>query len=412
MHLQYPATPFILYPVKTHYITRSLEKELHKRLLQFPAVGLLGPRQCGKSTLAKHILKNYDALYLDLELPSDLNKLTDAESFLLANRRKLVCIDEIQRKPELFPLLRALCDKTGQPGQFLALGSASPDLLQQTSETLAGRIAYLDLTPFLIHELDASQERTLWFRGGFPDSLLAPSHEASLIWRRNFIRTFLERDLAVFQFGASMQTMQRLWTMLAHSNGQLLNASKLAESLGVTSPTVHRYLDFLEHTYMVRRLLPWFSNTKKRLIKSPKVFVRDTGLLHALLDIETPNQLFGHPGYGSSWECYVISQLLGAAPDWRHFFYRTANGNEIDLILQKGARRLAIECKASASPQVSAGFYNAMDDLGIERGYVVAPLHDGQGYPLNDRVEVMTPTLLIHRLTRDNCRKNGSAAVE
>ena len=376
--------------MNTLFIHRILEKSLRERLAVFPVVGLLGPRQCGKSTLAKFILNNSDSIYLDLERPSDLNKLSDAESFLLANNKSLVCLDEIQRKPELFPLLRSLCDQTRRPGQFLILGSASPDMLRQASETLAGRIAYLDLTPFLIDELGVEKEQAIWFRGGFPNSILAKSDEESMVWRNNFIRTFLERDMAVFQFGASIQTMQRLWSMLAHCNGQLLNASKLAESLGITAPTVRSYLEFLEHNYMIRLLAPWFNNTKKRLVKSPKVYFRDTGLLHALLDIETPNQLFGHPVYGSSWECYALQQLTGTLSDWKFFFYRTAKGDEVDLIMRKGGRCLAVELKASAAPQPSSGFYRSLEDLKIERSFILAPLPGGNGYLLQNKVRVCT----------------------
>lgn len=383
------------------YIRRLLEKPLLERLDAFPVVALVGPRQCGKSTLARKLVADKNAVYLDLELPSDLNKLTDAEGFLHANQGRLVCLDEIQRKPDLFPLLRALCDIRKKPGQYLVLGSSSPELLRQSSETLAGRIAYLDLTPFTIAELkDLKDNRRLWLRGGFPDSFLAASEATSYEWRTQFIRTFLERDMALFGFGASHTTMRRLWTMLAHYNGQLLNASKLAESLGVTPPTVRRYIDLLEHTYMLRVLRPWFKNIKKRLVKSPKILFGDTGLLHALLDIETSNQLFGHPVYGSSWESYVLSQLAPVAAGWSRFFYRTAKGDEIDLVLQKGKQLIAVECKASSAPEVQPGFYRALDDLGLDEGFVISPLPQDKGYRLGRRVVVSTVREMVARLAK------------
>lgn len=381
------------------YLNRSLQAALKNRLEQFPAVAVLGPRQCGKSTLARHVIENLDAVYLDLEIPSHVNKLSDAESFLRANEQRLICLDEIQRVPELFAVLRGLCDEKRVPGRFLILGSASPELLRQASETMAGRIAYLDLTPFLISELKPGDLSRHWLRGGFPDSFLAASDQASLIWRQNFIRTYLERDLRLYGMELSASTMRRLWTMLAHMNGQTLNAAKLAESVGVSAPTIRRYLDFLEHTYMLRQLRPWFPNIKKRLVKSPKLSFCDTGLLHALLDIEDRNQLFGHPVYGCSWESYVTAQLAGTTGGlWSFYYYRTAKGDEIDLILQRGDRLIAVECKASASPQPSAGFYRSLDDLGLEQGYIVAPIGDAPEYPLNARAVVTSPILLAARL--------------
>jgi uncharacterized protein len=381
------------------YLNRTLQDALKNRLKQFPAVAVLGPRQCGKSTLARHVIENLDAVYLDLEIPSHLNKLSDAESFLRANKDRLVCLDEVQRAPELFPILRGLCDEQRTPGRFLILGSASPELLRQSSESMAGRIAYLDLTPFLISELKSGDLSRHWLRGGFPDSFLATSDETSLIWRQNFIRTYLERDLRLYEMELSETTMRRLWTMLAHMNGQTLNAAKLAESIGVSAPTIRRYIDFLEHTYMLRQLHPWFVNVKKRLVKSPKLLFRDTGLLHALLDIQDRNSLFGHPVYGCSWESYVAAQLAGAADgQWNFYYYRTAKGDELDLVLQRGDRLMAVECKASASPQPSAGFYRSLDDLGLEQGYIVAPLDDEQEYLLNERATVISPTLLAARL--------------
>ena len=310
-------------------------------------------------------------------------------------------MDEIQLSPELFPLLRGLCDIDRRPGRFLVLGSASPELLRQGSETLAGRIAYLHLTPFLASEIGESNQLRHWLRGGFPDSYLAPSEKQSLMWRENFIRTYLTRDIRAYGVELSPDTMRRLWTMLSHSNAQLLNGAKLSEGPGVSPPTVRRYIEFLEETFLVRVLRPWHANVKKRLVKSPKVLLADTGILHALLDIEDQNQLFGHPVYGSSWESYVISQLCGRLASWKAYFYRTARGNEIYLLLQKGQRMIAVECKALAAPTVSSGFYRALVDLGLQEGVVVAPIPDRATYRLNDQVQVMTPLGLLTWLKKE-----------
>lgn len=373
------------------YVDRVIEGEVEQRLQEFPVVAILGPRQCGKSTLARKVVKTKpSAVYLDLELPSDLNRLDDAEAFLRANNDRLVCIDEIQQRPNLFPVIRGICDITGREGQLLILGSASPELLRQTSESLAGRIAYLDLTPFLISETGAEMLRQHWLRGGFPDSFLAASDDASIVWRQNFIRTYLEQDIPSLGFNITTQTMQRLWSMLAHSSGQLLNMAKLAGSLDVSAPTVKTYIDILEKTYMVRVLRPLHSNLKKRLVKTPKVYLRDTGILHALLGIESQNVLFGHPSYGGSWESYALEQVCSAMPTWTPSFYRTEKGAEIDLILQKGNRQMACEFKASSAPKVTRGFHQAVKDLGIDQAFVVAPLPDETSYPLKDGITATT----------------------
>ncbi len=373
------------------YVQRVIEEEVELRLKEFPVVAILGPRQCGKSTLARQIVETKpSAVYLDLELPSDLNRLDDAEAFLRANNDRLVCIDEIQQRPNLFPVIRGTCDITGREGQLLILGSASPGLLRQTSESLAGRIAYLDLTPFLISETGTEMLRQHWLRGGFPDSFLAESDDASFVWRQNFIRTYLEQDIPSLGFNITTQTMQRLWSMLAHSSGQLLNMAKLAGSLDVSSPTVKTYIDILEKTYMVRVLRPFYSNLKKRLVKTPKVYLRDTGILHALLGIESENALFGHPAYGGSWESYALEQVCAAMPTWDASFFRTEKGAEIDLILQKGRRQIACEFKASSAPKVTRGFHQAIRDLGIQEAFVVAPLPSETSYPLKDGVIVTT----------------------
>ncbi|MEW5816597.1 MAG: ATP-binding protein [Spirochaetota bacterium] len=355
-----------------------------------PVTAILGPRQCGKSTLAKKIiLSKRNTLYLDLELTSDLNKLHDAEAFFRMNKEKLICLDEIQRMPEIFPLLRSIVDINKRNGQFLLLGSAAPDLLRQTSETLAGRISFLELTPFLLSELKIADEiklRSFWQRGGFPRSYLASDELNSYEWRQDFIRTFLERDIPSLGFNLEHMRLRRFWMMCAYLSGQVFNSSKIGESLGVSHHTIRSYLELFEKTFLLRVLSPFEMNIKKRLIKSPKVYLRDTGLLHALLEIRDHNQLLGHPVYGSSWESFVIEQILAMFPDWNGYFYRTSNGNEIDLILERGNKRVAIECKASSSPQISKRFYNALSDLGIDDAYVIAPVDTP--YPLGKNIMV------------------------
>ena len=274
------------------YIERLLTETLRWSLANFSVTALLGPRQCGKSTLARHVVEDYeDAVFIDLEKPSDLRKLEDAEFFFHTQKEKLLCIDEVQRRPELFPLLRVVVDEDRRPGKFLILGSASPDLIRHGSETLAGRIHFLELTPFTYDELVVADRlkyqdpARIWVRGGFPESVLAVNENVSLTWRQDFIRTFLERDIPQFGFSIPATTMRRFWVMLAHFHGQVFNASKLGQSLGVTHPTIRKYLDIMEQTYMVRILLPLAANLKKRLVKSPKIYIRDSGILHALLEI-------------------------------------------------------------------------------------------------------------------------------
>jgi hypothetical protein len=379
-------------------IPRDLEKEAAKRLDQFPAVALLGPRQCGKTTLAKQILAVRGGTYLDLERPADALKLSDPELFLSAHVDRLVCLDEVHRAPGLFPTLRGLIDRDRRPGRFLLLGSASPDLLRQGAETLAGRLGILELTPFLLGEVAPTKidVETLWRRGGFPDSLLAADEDASLRWRTAFARTFLERDILSLGFRVPATTMERFWRMLAHHHGQLLNQSALGRSLGVNHVTVRHYLDMLEQTFMVRVLPPYAANLGKRLVKSPKPYLRDSGLLHALLKIETRDDLLGHPVRGASFEGFVIEQILGAARGWRGSFYRTATGAELDLVLERGRRRVAVECKLSSAPAPTAGFWNALADLDVQEAFVVAPVEEA--YPLRKGVTVAPLAAVLDRV--------------
>lgn len=386
-------------------IQRVLSDKIHRWLTQFPAIGLLGPRQCGKSTLAKHLLEAWPrSIYLDLERPADLNRLRDPEAFFAVHTEGLVCLDEIQRQPNLFPLLRGVLDERGRNGQLLVLGSASPAMLRQSSETLAGRIGYLELTPFLLAEVasegpDEEVLRRHWLRGGFPRSYLAASDGASSEWRDAFIRTFLERDLQ--QLGVSIPegTVRRFWQMCAHLHGQVWNASKVAQSLGVSQPTVQSYLGVLQGAFMLRVLPPFAANLKKRLVKTPKVYLRDTGILHTLLRIADADDLLGHPIYGSSWEGYVLEQVLGhIGTDWEVSFYRTSAGAECDLILQRGKTLFAIECKVSTAPEPTRGFWNSLADLSPEHTWVVAPV--AEAYPLRRDVTVAPiATVLAHLKT-------------
>ena len=370
-----------------------MEAKLQESLRSFPVTALLGPRQCGKSTLAQHVVAGHaDTVYLDLEKPSDLRKLEDAEFFFHTQKEKLVCIDEVQMGPEMFPVIRVAVDEDRRAGKFLILGSASQDLIRKSSETLAGRIHFLELTPFTYDELFADNPQKyedpvfLWTRGGFPEAVLAPSDSHSFDWRSDFIRTFLERDIPQFGFSIPAVAMRRFWTMLAHYHGQLLNASKLGQALGVSHPTISKYVDIMQQTFMVRVLPPLMANIKKRLVKTPKVYLRDTGVLHALLEIETIEDLLGHPIAGASWEGWCIEQILAVIPDWRASFYRTSSGEEIDLIIERGRKRLAFEFKASMSPKLSRGFPGTLKVLQPDHVWVVAPV--AEPYPKGDSVTV------------------------
>jgi predicted AAA+ superfamily ATPase len=369
------------------YIRRQLEPELRHSIQSFPVTALLGPRQCGKSTLARHIVAEMaNTSYLDLEKPSDLRKLDDAEFYFHTQRQQLICIDEIQMGPELFPIIRVMVDADRRPGKFFILGSASQDLIRNSAETLAGRIHYIELAPFNYNELimdNATQyaDPTFnWTRGGFPDSVLPESDTLSYQWREDFIRTFLERDIPQFGFSIPAITLRRFWTMLAHHHGQTLNASKFGQSLGVRHPTIRKYLDIMAQTFMVRVLPPLAINLKKRLVKTPKVYIRDSGILHTLLEIENTEALFGHPNVGVSWEGWCIEQILGIMPGWRASYYRTSSGEEIDLILERGQKRLAFEFKSSMSPKVSRGFQATLAALKPDNTYIVAPVPEP--YPL------------------------------
>jgi len=388
-------------------INRDLLKKLHESLAVFPAVGLVGPRQVGKTSLARQLAFDLTqagqrTLMLDLERPSELAKLAEPELYLEPLADHLVILDEIQLQPNLFPVLRSLIDAHRRPSRFLLLGSASPTLIQHSSETLAGRIEFLELAPLNLQEIMAEARmpnvenlaKTLWNRGGFPDSYLANSDAASLRWRDAFIRSYLERDIPQLGIRVSAATLRRFWLMLAHHHGQIWNASTLAGSLGITAPSVRHYLDILESTFMVRVLQPYSANLGKRLIKSAKVYLRDSGVLHALLNLPNHDALLGHPILGASWEGWVIEQILAQAPEGsRPSFFRTASGNEIDLLLElPGGQLCAIEIKHSAAPKLGKGFNEVLDSLKLENGFVVAPINEP--YSLSKRARVLPLTHL------------------
>ncbi|MDR3670977.1 MAG: ATP-binding protein [Holophaga sp.] len=372
-------------------IIRSIQPILKESLEQFPVVGLVGARQVGKTTMARQVAREAgaDAIRLDLERPSDQRKLADPELYLEQHRQHLVVLDEIQRIPELFQLLRALVDEDRRPGRFLVLGSASPDLLQGASESLAGRIRFLELGPLELREVGPEAFQSLWLRGGFPDSFLAGSNAASMDWRDSFIMTHLERDIPLLGLRLPPAQLRRFWQMIAHGHGGLWNASRLAVSLGISAPTVRRYLDVLEDTYMVRQLQPFHANLGKRLVKQPKVYVRDSGLLHALLGVRSMEDLLGNPSAGASWEGFVIEQILAAVPaSWRPTFYRTSAGAELDLVLERpgNLKPLGIEVKLTKAPAPTRGFWQALEDIGAQ-GVVVCQATES--YPLAPNATVL-----------------------
>ncbi|MEL6682059.1 MAG: ATP-binding protein [Pseudomonadota bacterium] len=381
-------------------IVRNHLNRLETALATQAGVVLLGPRQVGKTTLAQDVAEARDAVYLDLERAADRQVLAEPDLYLDEQAGKLVVIDEVQLMPGLFGALRGQIDRRRRAGyrtgQFLLLGSASNTLLQQSAESLAGRVSYHELTPFILDEVGQGSLAQLWLRGGFPDSFLAADDRTSLFWREDFIRTYLERDIPAFGLRIPSETLRRFWTMLAHEQGGLLNAAKLAAGLGVSGQSVARYLDLLVDLMLVRRLPPWHVNTGKRLVKSPKVYIRDAGLAHALLGIEKIEALLGHPVVGGSWEGFCIENLIAAAPRGTEpSFYRSSAGAEIDLILKLPDGALwAIEVKRTTSPKVTRGFHVAAEELNVtERLLVYASDRavPGQGgvraMPLNDAMK-------------------------
>jgi predicted AAA+ superfamily ATPase len=384
-------------------VPRNLMTHIRERLQHMPAVAILGPRQVGKTTLAKDIVSDYpNAQFLDLENNQDRQILQEPELFFPFQREKLVVIDEIQFAPEIFRALRPEIDQDRKPGRFLLLGSASGKLLQQSSETLAGRISYQELTPFLINELEHTepqhQLQKLWLRGGYPTSFLASAEDTSYLWRMDFMKTLLQRDLPNFGVRISSSMLERFWQMLAHLQGSQLNASNLSRSMGMASPkTSESYLDVLVDAMMVRKLPPFFTNGSKRLVKSPKIYVRDSGILHALLGIIHLKDLQGHPIVGASWEGFVIEQIACNLPIGAQlFYYRTQAGSELDLVIEKGLKRIAIEIKLSTSPQVTKGFWQGIKDIEATEAYVIAPVNES--YALKDDVTVISPLDFLNQV--------------
>jgi predicted AAA+ superfamily ATPase len=376
-------------------IKRYAETELVQLLEQFPAAAILGPRQIGKTTLAQQIAARTkpSPVYLDLENPIDLAKLDDPGQYFQTRTDRLIILDEIQRTPGLFQVLRGVIDRRRragqQAGQFLILGSASRDLLKQSSESLAGRIAYKELTGLAVSEIKSKDQETLWLRGGFPDSFLAHDDRASMRWRMNFISTYLERDVPQLGPRIPAVTLRRLWTMLAHSQGEQVNVAKLAGGLDVSAHTAKRYIELLEDLLLVRTLRPWAGNIKKRLVKAPKVYIRDSGIAHALLNLTTLDDVLGHPVVGASWEGFALENILSVMPDGAtSWFYRTAAGAEIDLVIEQGLRqRIAIEIKRSLAPSVSKGFHLGCEDIKAKHRYIVYP--GAEKYPISNGVIVM-----------------------
>lgn len=371
---------------------RRYTDEIIKLSNYFPAVGVIGARQVGKTTITK-LLENKllkPIHRIDLELSSDINKLENAELYLSRLSDKCVIIDEIQHKPELFPLLRALIDRSNESCQFIITGSASPDLLRQSSESLAGRITYVEINPFSLDEIpEKTGIEKHWLTGGFPRALFAPDTKLSYAWIDSFVKSYIERDLRLLGLPAEPIFLRRLWTMLAHINGNILNYSILSSSLGVAVNTVKNYIDFFEQAFLVKRLYPYHSNIKKRIVKSPKLYINDTGIIHFLLGINSIDDLFGNPALGSSWETYCIIQVLNIlSGNYQAHFFRTHDGSECDLVLSKSNKAIyAIEIKYSLSPKLTRGNTVAFQKIEAEKNYVIIP--KGESYPIKENIEAI-----------------------
>lgn len=360
-----------------------------------PIVALLGPRQCGKTTLARMISQEMAPIYFDLEDPTDLMKLTNPK-LMLQHQKGLIILDEVQRKPDLFPILRVLVDQPDFQGTFLILGSASPQLVKGVSESLAGRVAFIEMGGFGLMEIGSERFERLWSRGGFPRSFLAASDELSFKWRRDFIQTFLERDIPQLGISIPAMTLRRFWTMVAHYHGNIWNAAELARSLGSSEATMRRYLDILCGTFLLRPLQPWDANLRKRQVKTPKIYFRDSGLLHALLSIQSREGLLGHPKYGASWEGFAIEQVLTLLQPTDAYFWATHTGAELDLLIFVDGRPFGFECKCSDAPGVTRSMRIALHDLNLHRLFIIYPGHDS--FPLDDQIQAVSVGALEHVL--------------
>lgn len=385
-------------------LVRQITEKLQAAVAQVPAVALLGARQVGKTTLAKTIAKDIDSIYLDLEAPEDLLKLSDPTSFLGSHADKLVILDEMQRSPELFPVLRGLIDKSREQGRraghFLLLGSASMDLMRQSSESLAGRISYIEMSGLNLAEVDYNQQdrQILWLRGGFPDSYLAADDDAAMDWLENLIRTYLERDVPQMGFRVPAVRLRRLWTMLAHLQGETINYSKLASNLEVDAKTVSHYIDILTELLLVRRLEPWHANVKKRLVKSPRYYVRDSGILHRLLGINSYDALLSNPVLGKSWEGFAVENILSVLPGRSEsYFYRTAAGAEVDLVIKMPSSEIwAIEIKYGVAPKIGKHYSQTCDDVGATNKYILYGGNDE--FAVGNDVKIISLSGLMKRL--------------
>jgi len=384
------------------YICLMIDRFIYGELLEivgeFPVLGIVGSRQVGKTTLARLLSKkiNKESIFLDLENPRDISKLTDPLLFFENNQDKCIIIDEVQIKKELFPIIRAVIDQKREPGRFILLGSASPELIRDASESLAGRIYYKELTPFHFQEIkDVIPYQKHWLNGGYPEALLTESKTKSVRWRRSFIQTYIERDLPLLGLNSKIADMQRLVRMISHIHGNQLSYQTLSKSMGLTGPTIKKQIDFLEHAYIVRLLEPFYHNIGKRLVKSPKIYLRDTGLLHSLLEVERFEDLFGNPVIGNSWEGYVIEQIYAVLPEsYTLNYYRTQQGAELDLVICKNLKPvIGIEIKFNSSPKFSVGNEISLKDLGLNKCFIVVP--EVERYYLKDSIEVISISELI-----------------
>ena len=382
----------------------TLTARVRSALRANPIVALLGPRQCGKTTLARMVAAGKKAEYFDLEDPIGRARLAEPMT-ALSPLRGLVIVDEVQREPKLYPILRVLADRPRTPARFLILGSASPDLVRHSSESMAGRVAFVDMAGFSLREVGEAAQRRLWLRGGFPRSFLARSENESFAWREDFIRTFLERDIGQLGIQVPPTALRRLWMMLAHYHGQIWNASEIARSLGEAHTTVKRHLDILTGAYMTRQLQPWFENVGKRQVRSPKVYIRDTGVLHALLGLRTFAALEGHPKLGASWEGFALEQAILAAGERNAYYWATQGGAELDLLLNIQGRRYGIEIKYSDAPKLGKSMAIAMSDLRLSRLYVVYP--GAKRYTLSKNVEALPLNALLSEIDTLNKSKRG-----
>ncbi len=382
-------------------IKRQLEQELIKTFRLFPALAILGPRQVGKTTLAKNLIKGLKkkSIYLDMENPDDRFLLQNPVPYFNLHKNDCIIIDEVQRMPELFPVLRSVIDDHRKPGRFLLLGSASPDLLAKSSETLAGRIYYHELSPFMLNEIaDKYNMERLLLRGGFPIPFLTRRAEDTRLWQQSFLTTYVERELPALGLSVSPQLVQRLFQMLAHLHGSIINYNQLATALGVSSPTIHKTIDYLENAFLIRRLAPWFTNAKKRIVKSPKVYIRDTGILLNLLKLYTMKDLLGHPQCGAVWEGFVLEQAIDQfGKKYDYYFYRTQDGTEADLVLVKAGKPFAAaESKFNNAPALTSGTYKAIEDLKTKYNYVVTPRQENIPVAIGKNLQIINLNGLVN----------------